>query len=91
MALIFNQIIEKKGDVRKKLQLGFKLYDSNNNGKIDKKEMLKMIVAIYDLQGEQNRNGDNDPKQRVDAIFSKLDRDHNGTLDESEFIDGCLS
>jgi Ca2+-binding EF-hand superfamily protein len=77
--------------VRKKLKLGFKLYDSNHNGKIDKKEMLKMIVAIYDLQGEQNRNGDNDPKLRVDAIFGKLDRDHNGTLDESEFIDGCLS
>ncbi len=73
-----------------------------------------MINAIYDLQGETNRTGDNDPKQvlvklnmssqffqyrclyfslkkRVDAIFTKLDRDHNGTLDENEFIDGCLS
>lgn len=77
--------------MKQKLHLGFKLYDTNNNGSIDKKEMLKLIQAIYDLTGEQNRKDDNDPKQRVDAIFNKMDRDHNGTIDEREFIDGCLS
>jgi Ca2+-binding EF-hand superfamily protein len=53
--------------------------------------MAKLIEAIYDLTGEQNRKNDNDPKQRVDAIFNKLDRDQNGTIDENEFIEGCLS
>ncbi|CAF0716363.1 unnamed protein product [Brachionus calyciflorus] len=80
-----------QGDIKKKLKLGFKLYDTNNNGKIDKKEMAKLIEAIYDLTGEQNRKNDNDPKQRVESIFNKLDRDHNGTIDENEFIEGCLS
>lgn len=80
-----------QGDLKKKLHLGFKLYDMNNNGQIDKKEMAKLIEAIYDLTGEQNRRGDNDPKQRVEAIFNKIDRDNNGTIDENEFIEGCLS
>jgi Ca2+-binding EF-hand superfamily protein len=53
--------------------------------------MITIINAIYDLRGEENRKGDNDPKQRVEAIFNKLDRDHSGTLDEKEFVDGCLS
>jgi Ca2+-binding EF-hand superfamily protein len=59
-------------DVKQKLHLGFKLYDTNNNGSIDKKEMQKLIEAIYDLMGEENRKGDNEPKERVTAIFNKL-------------------
>jgi neurocalcin delta len=77
-------------DVKQKLHLGFKLYDSNNNGSIDKKEMIKLIEAIYDLTGEDNRKGDNDPKSRCTAIFNKLDKDNNGTLSEAEFVLGCL-
>jgi Ca2+-binding EF-hand superfamily protein len=53
--------------------------------------MEKIILAIYDLLGETNRKGDNDPKQRVNAIFNKLDRDNNGTLSEAEFVEGCTS
>ena len=79
------------GDVKQKLRLGFNLYDTNHNGKIDKKEMVKIIESIYDLKGEQNRKGDNDPKQRAEAIFSKLDKDNSGTLDENEFVQGCMS
>ena len=29
-------------------------YDIDGNGKIDKKEMVKIIEAIYDLLGKQN-------------------------------------
>ena len=66
-------------------------YDSDHNGKIDKKEMEKIIDAIFDLLGEEKRKGDNDPKHRVIAIFNKLDRDQNGTLSEQEFVDGNIS
>lgn len=60
-------------------------------GRIDKKEMEKMLVSIYDLMGETNRKGDNDPKARTEAIFRKMDRNYTSTLDEQEFIEGCLS
>lgn len=74
------------GNIRKKLQMGFKLYDTNGNGSIDRKEMHKLIEAIYDLTGEENRKGDNDPKQRVEAIFSKLDINQNGNIGKSFFF-----
>lgn len=48
------------------------MYDTNHNGSIDKKEMEKIILAIYDLIGELKRTGENDPKKRVVAIFEKL-------------------
>lgn len=74
------------GNIRKKLQMGFKLYDTNGNGSIDKKEMHKLIEAIYDLTGEENRKGDNDPNQRVEAIFNKLDLNQNGTIGRKSFL-----
>jgi Ca2+-binding EF-hand superfamily protein len=74
------------GNIRKKLQMGFKLYDTNGNGSIDKKEMHKLIEAIYDLTGEENRKGDNDPNQRVEAIFNKLDLNQNGTIGTTSFF-----
>ena len=78
------------GDVKKKLHLAFQMYDSNHNQSIDKREMEKIILSVYDLIGETNRKGDNDPKQRVNAIFAKLDKDNSGTLSEEEFVNGCL-
>jgi len=83
--------VSTQGDVKKKLHLAFQMYDNDHNGTIDKKEMEKIILAIYDLLGEEKRKGDNDPKKRVESIFAKLDRDQNGTLSEDEFVDGCLA
>lgn len=78
-------------DIRKKLGLVFNLYDTNDNGRIDKKEMEKIINAIYDLHGEKNRKGDNDPKERANAIFRKMDTNYSNTLDEKEFVEGCIT
>lgn len=80
-----------QSDPKKKLRLAFKMYDIDHNGKIDKKEMEKIIVAIYDLLGEERRKGENDPKERVIAIFNKLDANNNGFLTEEEFVEGCSS
>jgi Ca2+-binding EF-hand superfamily protein len=82
--------VSSQGDVKKKLNLAFQMYDTNHNGKVDKKEMEKIINAIYDLLGETNRKGDNDPKNRVAAIFTKLDKDNSGFLTQQEFVEGCL-
>jgi Ca2+-binding EF-hand superfamily protein len=63
----------------------------DKNGKIDHKEMEKIIEAIYDLLGEENRKGDNSPNKRVQKIMAKLDKDNDGKLDPDEFIEGCLN
>jgi Ca2+-binding EF-hand superfamily protein len=65
----------------------------DQNGNLEKIEIEKIYVAIYDLLGEEkeNRKGENDPKIRVFELFKKLDKDSSGFLSEEEFIEGCLS
>ncbi len=61
-------------------------------GKADKKEMEKIIEAIFDLLGEEkNKKGENSPHERVKTIMAKLDKDNNGYLSESEFVEGCIN
>lgn len=82
--------VTAQGDIRKKLEMAFKIYDIDRNGKIDNKEMEKIITAIYDLIGEENRSGENSPSERVKMILKKLDKDQNGFLTKDEFVEGCL-
>mgnify|MGYP002784902986 CR=1 FL=1 len=70
--------------------MAFNLYDTNDNGRIEPKEMEKMLTAIYDLLGVENRKGDNDPRERTKAIISKMDKNYSNTIDENEFVEGCL-
>jgi Ca2+-binding EF-hand superfamily protein len=55
----------------------------DRNGKVDTKEMEKIIEAIYDLLGEEHRKGENSPSERVKVIMHKLDKDGNGYLSEA--------
>lgn len=71
--------------------MAFKMYDMDKNGRVDKKEMEKIIEAIYDLLGEEHRKGENSPSERVKTIMNKLDKDQNGYLSEDEFVSGCLA
>lgn len=80
-----------QGDARKKLILAFNMYDVDKNGSVDKKEMRKIIEAIYDLLGEELRKGDNSPAERVKTIMNKLDKDNSGNLSQDEFVEGKLS
>lgn len=82
--------ITSHGDVREKLRLAFEMYDINKNGKIDKKEMTKVVTAIYDLLGEENRKGDNSPENRVKKIMEKLDVNDDKSISRDEFVEGCL-
>jgi Ca2+-binding EF-hand superfamily protein len=38
--------VTAQGDLRKKLVLAFKMYDVDRNGKVDKKEMEKIIEVF---------------------------------------------
>lgn len=82
--------VTAQGDARKKLILAFKMYDVDRNGSVDKKEMRKIIEAIYDLLGEELRKGDNSPTERVKTIMNKLDKDNSGNLSQDEFVEGKL-
>jgi len=52
--------------------------------------MTKVVTAIYDLLGEENRRGDNSPENRVQVIMQKLDLNDDKNISRDEFVDGCL-
>lgn len=85
--------ITMNGDVKDKLRCAFAIYDLNGDGKIDKKEMKKVLNHIYDMLGEDTlkyRRHGRVTDKKVDLIFDKFDLDRDNCLSLDEFIDGCL-
>ncbi|CAF0991603.1 unnamed protein product [Didymodactylos carnosus] len=82
--------ITAQQDPKKKLEWAFSMYDIDRNGYIDKKEMRKIMDAIYDLLGEDKKGSDN-PDNKVDQIFLKMDTNSDKKLSKEEFINGCLA
>ncbi len=50
--------------------------------------MIKLVTAIYDLEGIKDRKGQNDPKVRATEIFAKMDKNYSNSLDSTEFVNG---
>ncbi|CAF1153627.1 unnamed protein product [Rotaria sp. Silwood1] len=80
-----------QGNLDDRLAVAFDMYDISDDGLIDQAELTKLITAMYDLVGETNRKGDNDPKKRATDIISKLDVSGDKKLTKAEFVSGCKS
>ena len=52
--------------------MAFGMFDIDKNNYIDKKEMEKLITIIYELTGETDRTGMNDPVIKVIQVMNKL-------------------
>ena len=79
------------GDIKNKLKLAFKLYDIDDNGSIEKKEMIKVVDSIYRLMDT------NDDSRKVmasgvvvESIIQSLDVNGDSRISAEEFIEGCL-
>ncbi|CAM4856013.1 unnamed protein product [Rotaria socialis] len=80
--------ITSLGTMRQKLDYVFALYDKDKNNSIDRKEMIKVISAMYDLLGKPKK--DYPPERCVDDVFSLIDVNNDHSLTKDEFIDGVL-
>jgi len=78
-----------QGNLDDRLEVAFDMYDISDDGQIDQKELSSMISAMYDLVGETDRKGANDPKKRAQDIIGKLDVGGDRKLSKQEFIAGC--
>ncbi|CAF2623028.1 unnamed protein product [Rotaria sp. Silwood2] len=78
-----------QGRLDDRLAVAFDMYDISGDGEIDQAELTKLITAMYDLVGETDRKGDNDPKKRAADIIAKIDVSGNKKLSKQEFIAGC--
>ncbi|RVE66412.1 hypothetical protein OJAV_G00107070 [Oryzias javanicus] len=87
--------ITSRGSFEQKLNWAFNMYDLDGDGKITRMEMLEIIEAIYKMVGtvimmRMNEDGLT-PQQRVDKIFSKMDKDHNDEITLEEFKEAAKS
>lgn len=80
--------ITSLGTMRQKLEYVFAVYDKDKNNSIDRKEMIRVISAMYDLLGKSKV--DYAPERCVDDIFSIIDVNHDRTLNRDEFIEGVM-
>ncbi|XP_017341256.1 Kv channel-interacting protein 1 isoform X1 [Ictalurus punctatus] len=80
-----------RGSTQEKLQWTFNLYDINRDGYINKKEMMDIVSAIYDMMGKYTYPAmkTDTPKQHVDAFFQKMDKNRDGVVTLDEFILSC--
>ena len=46
----------------------------DNDGTITRDEMLKIVTAIFSMVGKKDGMSDQDPKDKVEKIFSLMDK-----------------
>ncbi|CAF4856284.1 unnamed protein product, partial [Rotaria sp. Silwood1] len=78
----------KGGDIDQRLAFAFDLYDISDDEEIEQKELVKMITALYQLNGVADHSGPNSPKTRAAEILAALDAGGDRKLTKQEFIAG---
>ena len=65
----------------------FRLYDLDNNGVLDRGEILSLMKGVLRSQNDdQKKWSDEDIKQKADELFNKMDADGDGGIDKKEFV-----
>ena len=77
------------GDVKKKLQIAFKLIDKENNGIVSKIELKEALLPYVGMEIELK--SENDVNNMITDMFRSFGKDQNETLSEEEFVNGCLN
>jgi Ca2+-binding EF-hand superfamily protein len=63
------------------MKKAFKSYDKDNNGVLDRREVVDLLTNHFKEQGIKRRP----TKADVDQFFDTLDEDHSGVIDFEEF------
>ncbi|CAF1410676.1 unnamed protein product [Adineta ricciae] len=80
--------ITSLGTMRQKLEYVFAIYDKDKNNSIDRKEMVRVMSAMYDLSGKSK--DEYPPERCVDDVFSLIDVNNDHSLTKDEFVEGVL-
>lgn len=83
--------------MEQKLRWAFSIYDVSGDGFITKQEMFRIVDALYKTMGDNPGetkgipNWDElTPEERTLKVFQCFDRNRDGVLSLSEFIEGAM-
>ena len=81
--------ITSKGDLEQRLEWAFSMYDLDGDGFITRNEMLEIVRSVQRMVGNTKETVENTtPEERVDQIFTQMDKNNDGKLTKEEFITG---
>ena len=88
--LVYFHVIQN-GTEAERLDLSFKIMDSDRDGKITKKDLLEIIDLMTRIHsmvdgGLSIAKDQNAVEKIVEVIFERIDLDGNGTISHSEFM-----
>lgn len=67
----------------------FRMFDVNGDGRISQSEMEKLVT---DMKGViQFPKKKMTPRQVTEALFLEMDKDHDGMVEETEFVEAVLA
>ncbi|XP_030650085.1 guanylyl cyclase-activating protein 2-like [Chanos chanos] len=82
-----------RGKLEDKLRWSFKVFDSDENGRLDRRELRRIIRIIYKIkQGNiTDETGNNllTVEQVCNRIFDRIDENGDGQISLEEFLDGA--
>ncbi|XP_056138415.1 guanylate cyclase activator 1g [Lampris incognitus] len=76
-----------RGRLEDKLKWSFKVYDRDENGKLDRHEMEHIIRIIYKIK--RHHTVELKPNEICDRIFELLDQNKDGQISLAEFMEGA--
>ncbi|KAI3377381.1 hypothetical protein L3Q82_008571 [Scortum barcoo] len=81
-----------RGKVEDKLRWSFKVFDSDNNGQLDREELRKIVKIIYRIkkgcESDEAGTGHLTAEQVCERIFLEVDVNSDGQITLDEFVQG---
>ncbi|XP_070690008.1 guanylyl cyclase-activating protein 2-like [Pempheris klunzingeri] len=77
-----------RGNLEDRLKWSFKMYDKDGNGKLDRQEVKRIIRIIYKIKF-QAADVSMTPSEICDRIFELVDKNNDGQITLSEFMEGA--
>jgi Ca2+-binding EF-hand superfamily protein len=81
-------VLTSAGEPLDKLQYAFTLFDKDHSHTIEPDEMIELFKKLFTITGSKMKNYS--PQSVAYDVFRALDHDHNQSLSQEEFINGCL-
>ena len=77
-------------DPKEKMTFAFKMYDKNNDSRLDCKEIEYIIMGINEFTGHKLVNESAEPRKVSENMLARYDKDMSGYLTQDEFIEELI-